>query len=292
MRTSNGAKLTSLEFAQLKARESLQKTPLQEDEQTVLNLALPAWTDEQRGIPNGFLRSGLFTASSRTLREDIKNAKIASLSNYDLTYSGSELRQDDLSLWISLMTRARGQAIGDKLFFSGYSLVKDLGWSLNSISYARAKACIERMKLTAVTIKSKNQKQAYAGALIRDYAYDESDGSGNASWMVRFEPTIARLFVNEAPTFLEWSQRKTLGTRSNLAQWLHGYFSSHSEPFPISVSKVHELSKSQQKSMANFKIRCREALELLIQCGCLVSYNINTGDMIHVVKAKRHLRVA
>lgn len=281
-------KLSSAEFARMKAKEAQERLD-NNSEQIVLDLALPDWNDLFRGVPNGFLRSGLFTARSKSIREEIKGTRIASLSNFDVHYSGCELRQDDLSAWIALMTRARLQPIGDKIYFVAYSLVKDLGWSLNSASYARLKACIERLKLTSLKIGSKDQKSAYVGSLVRDFAYDELDDKGNVSWMIRVEPGIAKLFVDENTTFLEWEERKRLGTRNSLAQWLHGYYSSHTIPIPISIGKLRELCESGQKSLPNFKIRIRQALELLVQNGCLVRYAI-TNDLVYVTKSPRRLR--
>lgn len=282
-------KVSGTEFAKMKAKEAQERLSNPSYEQTVLELVLPDWNDLFRGVPNGILRSGLFTARSKSVRNDIKGVKIASLSNFDVFYKGEELRQDDLSVWIALMTRAKKQPLGDKIFFVAYSLVKDLGWSLNSVSYARVKACIERLKLTSLKIGSKDQKSAYVGSLIRDFAYDAIDEQGDTSWMIRLEPEIAKLFVNENTTFLEWEERKKLGTRSTLAQWLHGYFSSHTTPIPISIGKVHELCESGQKSLPNFKIRVRQALEQLVSSGCLLRYVI-TNEIVHVTKAPRGLR--
>lgn len=274
----------------MKAQEARARLENPNYEQAVLELVLPDWSELFRGVPNGFLRSGLFTARSKSIRNDIKGVKIASLSNFDVFYKGEELRQDDLSVWIALMTRAKKQPLGDKIFFVAYSLIKDLGWSLNSVSYARVKACIERLKLTSLKIGSKDQKSAYVGSLIRDFAYDLEDEQGNASWMIRLEPEIAKLFVNDSTTFLEWEERKALGTRSSLAQWLHGYFSSHTIPIPISIMKIHELCESGQKSLPNFKIRVRQALEQLVSSGCLQRYVI-TDEMVHVTKSPRRLRL-
>lgn len=280
---------SGVDFAYMKAQEAQARGKNPSYEQAVLELVLPDWNELFRGVPNGFLRSGLFTARSKSIRNDVKGVKIASLSNFDVFYKGEELRQDDLSVWIALMTKAKKQPLGDKIFFVAYSLVKDLGWSLNSVSYARVKACIERLKLTSLKIGSKDQKSAYVGSLIRDFAYDVFDENGNASWMIRLEPDIARLFVNENTTFLEWDERKTLGTRNTLAQWLHGYFSSHTTPIPIPIRKIHELCESGQKSLPNFKIRVRQALEQLVTNGCLSQYSIK-NEVVHVTRSPRRLR--
>jgi hypothetical protein len=59
-------------------------------------------------------------------------------------------------------------------------------------------------------------------------------------------------------------------------------------PIPIAVAKIHELCESGQKSLPNFKIRVRQALEHLVTSGCLLRYTI-TNEVVHVTKAPRRL---
>ena len=50
-------------------------------EARVLQSVLPFWDDENRGVPNPFIRSGLFSVKNTDKRENIKKMRIASLSN-------------------------------------------------------------------------------------------------------------------------------------------------------------------------------------------------------------------
>ncbi len=83
-------------------------------------------------------------------------------------------------------------------------------------------------------------------------------------------------------------QRKKIGTRATLTLWLHAYYMSHRDPLPITVQKLHELSKSEEKHMKSFKVRVRKSLEKLVEVGALVSFNI-VGDTVHVKKAPLRL---
>src|SRR5674476_538560 len=125
-------KMSGVDFANMKAKEAQARLANPSYEQAVLELILPDWNELYRGVPNGFLRSGLFTARSKSIRNDIRGIKIASLSNFDIFYKGQELSQDDLSVWIALMTRARKQLLDAPIYFTGYELVKDLGWRMHS----------------------------------------------------------------------------------------------------------------------------------------------------------------
>lgn len=51
------------------------------------------------------------------------------------------------------------------------------------------------MKLTSMSISTSNGKSGYTGSLIRDFAFDAIDETGNTKWMVRLEPTITSLLA-------------------------------------------------------------------------------------------------
>ena len=277
-------KLSTADFLRKKTEEALLRK--NGDSMDVLQAVFPLWDDERRGVPNPFIRGGLLTTRRSSDRETIKSQRIVSLSNYAINYSGTELRQDDLSLWVCLLTRSRGMRVGDPIFFTAYSLIKDLGWRMHSESYERLRGCIERMKLTSMSILTNNSKSGYTGSLIRDFAFDAVDDNGNAKWMVRLEPAITSLFNVDSTTLLEWDQRRKIGSRATITLWLHAFYSSHRDPIPYSVSKIHELCRSEEKKMANFRIRLRQALEKLVEIGFLSGYAI-TADMLTVQKADR-----
>ena len=85
-----------------RAEEAAKRSEFQ-IEQRILQSVLPLWDDAGRGIPNPFIRSGLFTVGSSDKRDFLKDSTISSLSTYNITYTGSELQQDDLSVWMSLI---------------------------------------------------------------------------------------------------------------------------------------------------------------------------------------------
>ncbi len=275
-------KLSPEEFLRRKTEEANRRQLIPQID--VLQAAFPSWDDDRRGVPNPFIRGGLFTTRRASDRETIKSQQIVSLSNYAIHYSGEELRQDDLSLWVCLLNRSRGIKVGEPIFFTAYSLIKDLGWRMHSENYDKLRAAIERMKLTSMSISTSNGKSGYTGSLIRDFAFDAIDDTGNTKWMVRLEPTITSLFSVDATTLLEWDQRRRIGNKATITLWLHAFYSSHREPIPYAVGKIHELCRSEEKRLANFRIRLRQSLEKLVEIGFLTTYSI-TGDVVYVQRA-------
>ena len=63
-----------------------------------MDLFLPVdeWSDVQRGIPNGFLRSAIFSVAQRAKPEQLTRAEIASVEGIEIRYTGAKLNQDHL----------------------------------------------------------------------------------------------------------------------------------------------------------------------------------------------------
>ena len=261
-------------------------------EERVLQQSFPEWNEDKRAVPNPFVRSGLFSVknSKDDERKFLDKLVLPSLSNYRIEFTGKELQQDDLSVWLFLINCAKKQPIADSVYFTGYQIVTDLGWSINSKSYTRAKRSIERLKVTGLEVSSVNsdtgqKEQAYGGSLIREYSWDAVDGEKNIKWMVRFEPKISLLFLEDTTTLASWEIRKAIGSRHTVAQWLHYYFESHTTPFPISIKKLHELCRSDD-SVSSFRSSIKRALDKLIEVEFLSSYVIE-NDLVKVVQNKR-----
>lgn len=253
-------------------------------EQQVLQAVLPLWDDENRAVPNHFIRSGLFTVNSGIRREFIPDLQIASLSNLDVVYRGEELQQSDLTVWMALINMARNKPLSEAIYFTGYQIVTDCGWRLHSDSYKKVKDAIKRLKVTALSIAAKGNESAYAGSLIRDYAFaDASAEDGDTKWMVRFEPRISALFMEDNTTFLQWEERKRIGPRAKLALWLHAFYFSHrGDPLPNAVSRLHELCRSKD-SLSSFRRNLKTALLHLQERDLLESFTI-VNDMVRVIK--------
>lgn len=250
-----------------------------------LQEVFPMWDDSNRGVPNPFIRSGLFSVKNNEERTFMKGLKVASLSNYVVTYTGMDLSQDDLSVWLALINLARQQPLCDSILFTGYSLIKDLGWTMNKNSYTRAQESITRLKVTGIEIINCKAGEGYSGSLIREFAWTAMDANGNARWMVAFEPRVFALFVQDTTTLIEWETRRMIGSRATVALWLHSFYSSHQDPIPMGVAKIFELCRSDS-SLSSFRHTLKRSLEKLITVGFLTSYSLEK-DIIVVRKKIR-----
>ncbi len=257
---------------------------------------LPLWGEAKRGLPNVLARSALFNARRNVENGDdarvfFKNSRIASLSNYEITYRGEELRQDDASVFMQLLHLARQQPLGDRVYFTAYSMIKQLAWSVCGANYKRLKECIERLAANTVKIQFKDERSGYGKSLIRAFYWkDNASGEDLREWCVEFEKEIIFLFGDDAYTLIEWHERRLIGSRSTLALWLHNFLATHSQPIPLSVAKYHELSESSFARLFHFREALKKALKRLSEIGFVKEYQINSADLVEITLYPREAR--
>lgn len=253
-------------------------------------LELPLWPEDKRGLPNSLARGALFTAAKDNNREYFKGMKVLTLANVDIVYKGEELRQDDMSVLLTILHLARQRPLtkDDPVQFTAYSFLKEVGWTINGQEYKHLQECFDRLVANQVKVLADGGKAGYAGSLIQSFEWRDSEGKSLSRWKVWFDPKIAGLFTQDSYTLMEWAERKKIGQRSPLALWLHSFLSTHREPIPISVAKYRELSGAKEKSLAGFRLRLKAALQRLKDAGMLYDFEIR-NDLVYVVKGRPRL---
>lgn len=236
---------------------------------------LPIWIENRRGMPNTFIRSSLFTCRrANDERLHHYEMKLASTSDFDISYTGLELSQDDEDVYMEIVHRSRFTTLGETVSFSGYEVLKSLGWGTSSRDYKRLQDAIHRLKGGTIKIVHKTVK-GYAGSLIRKYAFDEADESGKIKYKIWLEPELVSQFQDDNYTQVRYEQRKTLG-KAGLSKWLHSYYSSHANPNALKTETIRMLSGSDTKSLSKFRFQCKEAHERLVDVGFLEAFIYNT----------------
>ena len=249
-------------------------------------MQLPLWNESVRGLPNALARSALFTAANRNIeREYLQSQRIAAVKGYEILYTGSELRQEDGDVFLQIVHLARQQPLGEIVEFSGYGLLKELGWTTAKGSYVRLRECIDRLASTTVKVKTDRTQardQGFGGSLIRKFEWDADAARGTSQrWRVWLEPEIVSLFQDSAYTKIDWKQRLKLPP---LAKWLHQFYFSHREPFGYKVETIRTLCGSRIAVLAKFRYKLREALENLVAVGFLLSYHIDSATDVLMVR--------
>jgi hypothetical protein len=241
------------------------------------SLFLPGWHTECRGVPNGLLRSALFAAIRPTHeRRRIKNETMASVDGLTVIYSGDQLDQGDLDVYEGELHFAmtHGIPLGKPVLHSDAAFLRSLGRGTGRKEYMRLRD--SQLRMVGGVVQIKYGRYSYAGTLINDLYRDEKLKMTGPV----FNPKLLALFQDGSYSSVYWEHRMTLGD-SPLAQWLHGHYSSHKQPFDYTVARLHELCGSETKNLFKFRQNLHGALAKLAgvtgwRC------EIVTGDKVRV----------
>lgn len=257
---------------------------------------LPLWPKSHRGIPNALARSALFNVSnlrSAGPRAYFQLAEVAATKGIRLVYTGAELRQDDEDVFLQVLHLAKEQKLGENIKFTANSMLKALGWTVNSGSYERLTICMHRMKATALQLtvdRPDGTRISYTGSLIGDFMTREQiTGDPLTEWVVSLPKNIVKLFDPQAYSLINWGARMELPP---LAKWLHSFYATHKEPFPHKVETLHRLTASKIKELRKFRYELNSALALLVENDFLISARIDPkSDLVHVERTADRRRL-
>jgi hypothetical protein len=262
--------------------EALKKASLKraKDKQLTLFDVAP-WPDHMRGMPNDIARSAIFTVrSKKTPRENLENEVIFSvMKDLKITYTGTELRAyDDEIVWLQVMEYAKRVPIGDPITFTFYEMCKDLGWPINGKYYEHVEECLTRLQTTALKFISK-RIGLESLSLIRRFGF--TNNGSKRKCQVFLEDEIAAMFAGDHYSKLVWDKYKTL---SSITRRMFDYFSTHREPYPLTLENFRHMCKSESKRPSKWREQVKNACAELTDSG-LVRQAYIEGNNIRCERA-------
>ena len=103
---------------------------------------------------------------------------------------------------------------------------------------------LDRLQGTSLRITSQHPgRGGFQGALIRKFAWEDDENASLTKWGVFLEPEIVKLFSLNGYTQVFWEQRPRL--KSSMVKYLHGYYATHEQPYPMKVATLQILSGSR-----------------------------------------------
>jgi TrfA protein len=237
---------------------------------------LPLWPKAAPGAPNPILRSALFPAIQSKDRHFLDKALIASLKGQEIKFTGKQLNQEDLEVWLHVLDLARDHPLGDICHTSAHGLLKALDRSTGNSQHKQLHESMLRLQAHGLEIKAGGF--TYFGSLIMDGVKDDT----TRHYVIRINPRMAALF-GQGWTQLDTATRRKLRGKP-LALWLQAHYATHATPLPYSVGKLNELSGSQTKTLRRFRQALRVALAELQATGAIAGWEIDRGDLVHVHK--------
>lgn len=220
---------------------------------------LPLWPDPVRGVPNGVLRSALFGAIKRGKRRYMEREPIASVEGIAIRYTGPRLDQSDLDVWEGALHLARLARLGNRIEFTEKGFLRLIGrGGHGGESIGRSdREWLRKVlaRLSATTVEIKQGPYAYGGSLIDEYFRDEHSGR----YIVILNPRMKVIFNRDSWTQIDWSIRHALRGHP-LAQWLHGFYSTHAAPLPYKIETLHRLCGSETGECAKTEAERHKAM--------------------------------
>jgi hypothetical protein len=245
---------------------------------------LPLWPEPARGVPNSTLRGALFAAVQGKGRQYLKGELLAVQQGIEIRFTGMQLDQSDLDVWEQALHLARMHPLGTRCDFTANAFLKALGRKTGRSDHEWLKDAFRRLGGCLVEITHNNL--TYGGSLLEFYRDEHTQ-----LYRLEINSKMKALYT-AGWTATDWHQRRTLG-RKPLALWLHGFYASHADPFPLKVETLYRLSGSTEKRLRDFKRRLRAALDDLQATGAITGYEIE-GDLVTVYRTpsdsqRRHL---
>lgn len=229
------------------------QTAGRQQEQGAAPRQFPIWPDPCRAVPNSFLRSALFGAIAKGKRRYIDGEQMNALDGIEIRYNGQRLDQGDLDVWESVLHAVRLQELGSQCHLTSYALLKLMGKTDTGKNRGTLNKRITRLVASALTVKQ--GRYSYIGSLIAGAAKDED----TQEWVIKLDPRLLPLFAVDQFTQIEWAVRHELDGQQ-LAQWLHGFYATHANPFPMKVETLLSLSGSENTDPYSGKQKLRKAL--------------------------------
>lgn len=231
-----------------------------EDEAKLLGTAmqqlLPDIFEDRRAIPNCFLRGALFGMVRKGRRALVDNQPIFTMSQYQVSFTGHELDQNDLELWDTLMYLAKERNVDNELRISLYDLCQQMRLSFTKTAYVALGARLSRLQLGQVRIKA--SKKLFFGSLINNVYMEEGD---HGRLVVEYNKKLTPIFTDGDYTLISVDIRHLLGD-NQLARWIYNFYESHSEPIPFAIDFIQKLCRSDSEPK-EFKRLLKNSLELV-----------------------------
>lgn len=236
----------------------------------------PACSENTRVTPNSLLRGALFGLVSKGNRRFEDNVLKATISGITVKFTGKQLDQADLDVWLECIHRCKKYGFGKPVHFSAHGFLKSIGRNTGKSDHEWLKASLLRLKVCNLELG--DGRFFYDGNLLDEKYRDEHTGEH----VIALNQKIAVFFASKLWTGLLLEQRTKLKGKP-LAQWLHGFYSTHDKPFSYKVDTLMKLCGSENSELRKFKYKLKKSLsDLSIATGWQCS--IDENDLVQLKK--------
>jgi len=244
----------------------------------VMQFELPL-SERARPVSNSMARSALFAAIGSDDRQLLNKVVLVSQNGIQIIFTGEQLNQDDHDLFMLLVYMANHRPFGELVRVPASAILAELGRGRGGNAHERLKRAMHRLVTATINIKINGIN--FIGHLLDTAFQDENEPKERRYWNYRLNPEVGVLFGYTQFTIIDWEQRKKL-KQKELAKWLQGFYATHADPFPLSVSYLWKLCGSKTKELWKFRQNLKIALEDVKQTGAILSWQIDEKDIVYI----------
>jgi len=241
---------------------------------------LPLVGSSKRASPNYLLRSAVFAVLKKGQRAALTRQRVASQNGYEILFSGMQLDQADLDVWLHCLHLSSGQ-LGKKVEVGLNAFLRDIGRTTGTASQNWLRDSLVRLGMAVIQVKHDGVTIMVSDRMV---VYEEREQTSKSVIALMVSPTMARLFGVARWTALDLAIRTKL-VGLPLAQWLHAYLATHAKPIPVALALLRELSGSRTAELRMFRRTLKLALGRLVDAGFLKMWEITADDKLNVIRA-------
>ena len=245
-------------------------------------------------IPSIFLQCQLFEVTANGNREYHEDKMISFMGGTRVFFSGESLRQQDLDVYISLISNFNkisfddDSEINEKTLMIVESSVRDIldsmKWSRQTRSRNMLFESLNRLEKAYIKceVDNKRYKHTVSTNLISRLERYDDKVKMSSKITVAFDPKLMKL-LNFSKTRIDIRFRSKL---KPIEKWLYGFYSTHSVPFKYGIKKLYSLSGSKS-DIKIFKYNIIKASETLIKEGFFEYFSIDNENNVHCSRVKK-----
>jgi len=266
-----------------------QAQPVEDEPEILGQLVLPFGPDGHYPTPSAFLRSALFgIVDNNRDRETAHNVEITAVSGHKITFSGPRLDQQDLTVWLELLSIARENpnfSTTHKFRTTAYEVLKRLEMTDTAPNRAAVFERIKRLNASQVLI-SRPGTGGRLTNLIKEFVWDErahTSGRRKNEWEVWISPKVGEWLAPGQYQSIARAVRLGLG-KNQLALYLHAFFSSHDKSMGYGLERLRELCGSNVARKDHWREKVRAA------CAAVTQVSAAHGEGLQLAVAKDIIR--
>ena len=247
---------------------------------------LPIWQEAFRGVPNAVLRSAIFGVRPKGAREGVYREQLDTTEGLTIFFTGFRLDQADLDVWSQCLHLTRTKHQRMRVEFGGREFLKAINRTGGGTSLKWLADSLVRLK--AANVEVRDGGRVYIGSLLNHGGWDETTGR----FVIEVNPNVARLYGEDGWSTVEVQQRQAL-KKQPLAQWLHGFYSTHTHPYSYKVDTLRRMCGSRNGKLYDFRRELREACAKVAEATGW-TLTITNKDLLEVKKSshKKGLSIA